>query len=79
MTIPGLSSTLEDDVYVLLVEWEPVTAASATFKIYLNPLVNWVWLGGIVFIIGTLIAAWPQAEPALAPLPERRRLATQRP
>lgn len=66
MTIPGLYSTLDEDFYVLLVEWEPVTAQSATFKIYLNPLVNWVWLGGLVFIFGTLVAAWPQAEPALS-------------
>ncbi|MDA1329552.1 MAG: heme lyase CcmF/NrfE family subunit [Chloroflexi bacterium] len=65
MTIPGLYSTLEEDFYVLLVEWEPVSAESATFKIYLNPLVNWVWLGGLVFIGGTFVAAWPEADPAV--------------
>jgi cytochrome c-type biogenesis protein CcmF len=62
MTIPGLHSTLEGDVYVLLVEWEPVSAQSATFKLYINPLLNWLWLGGFVFIFGTLIAAWPDRE-----------------
>ncbi len=64
MTIPGVRSTLEDDVYVLLVTWEPVAANGATFKIYVNPLINWVWAGGIVFILGTLVAAWP--DPAEA-------------
>ena len=43
----------------LLVTWEPLAAAGATFKIYLNPLVNWVWAGGFIFILGTLVAAWP--------------------
>lgn len=62
MTIPGLRSTLEDDVYILLVDWEPVSASSATFKMYVNPLVNWIWLGGFVFIFGTLVASWPEAD-----------------
>ena len=63
MTIPGVRSTWENDFYVLLVDWEPVTASGATFKVYNNPLVNWLWLGGIVFILGTLIAAWPDRDP----------------
>jgi cytochrome c-type biogenesis protein CcmF len=64
MTIPGVRSTLEDDFYVLLVSWEPIAADGATFKIYLNPLVNWLWIGGLVFILGTLVAAWPDPEEA---------------
>jgi cytochrome c-type biogenesis protein CcmF len=59
MTIPGVRSTLEDDFYVLLVDWEPISQGGATFKVYHNPLVNFVWLGGLVFILGTLVAAWP--------------------
>jgi len=62
MTIPGLRSTLEDDLYVILVAWEPVSLQNATFKVYHNPLVNWLWIGGLVFILGTLVAAWPDAE-----------------
>jgi cytochrome c-type biogenesis protein CcmF len=63
MTIPGVRSTWADDFYVLLVDWQPVSTAGATFKIYHNPLVNWLWLGGIVFILGTLLAAWPDRDP----------------
>ena len=62
MTIPGVRSTMEDDLYVLLVDWEPISTQGATFKIYHNPLVNWLWLGGIVFILGTLVAAWPNKD-----------------
>jgi len=62
MTIPGVRSTWADDLYVLLVDWQPVSAEGATFKIYHNPLVNWLWMGGLVFILGTLIAAWPEKE-----------------
>jgi cytochrome c-type biogenesis protein CcmF len=62
MTIPGVRSSVENDFYVLLVDWQPIAADGATFKIYLNPLVNWVWAGGFIFILGTLVAAWPDAD-----------------
>jgi cytochrome c-type biogenesis protein CcmF len=62
MTIPGVRSTMEDDFYVLLVDWQPISTAGATFKVYHNPLVNWLWLGGFIFILGTLVAAWPDRE-----------------
>jgi len=59
MTIPGVHSSIENDVYVLLVDWEPVGVDGATFKVYVNPLINWVWAGGLIFILGTLVAVWP--------------------
>ncbi len=70
-TIAGAYSTVENDFYVLLVDWEPITARSATFKVYINPLINLVWWGGLILIIGTLVAAWP-AETVPAALRERR-------
>ncbi|HET9588726.1 MAG TPA: heme lyase CcmF/NrfE family subunit [Anaerolineales bacterium] len=62
MTIPGQRSTLKDDLYVLLVNWEPVAATGATFKVYVNPLVNWLWLGSLLFLAGIVVAAWPEKE-----------------
>jgi cytochrome c-type biogenesis protein CcmF len=73
MTIPGVRSTLEGDLYVLLVGWEPMAADGATFKVYQNPVVNFVWMGGLVFILGTLVAAWPEREAELAPVPVTKR------
>ena len=46
----------------------------ATFKIYHNPLVNWLWIGGIVLLFGTLVAAWPDREPE----GERKRAAARK-
>jgi cytochrome c-type biogenesis protein CcmF len=62
MTIPGMRSTMLDDLYVILVDWQPISTIGATFKIYHNPLVNWLWVGSILFIIGMLVAAWPEKE-----------------
>ncbi len=59
MSIAGQYSTLESDFYVLLTSWE---GQRITFKIYLNPLVNLVWWGGIILMLGTFIAAWPSPE-----------------
>ncbi len=73
MTISGLHNTWESDVYVLLVGWEPLSGQKATFKVYLNPLVNWVWTGGLVFILGTLVAAWPERETVELAAPTRLR------
>jgi cytochrome c-type biogenesis protein CcmF len=73
MTIPGVRSTWEDDLYVLLVDWQPVSTQGATFKVYRNPLVNWLWLGGVVFIIGTMVAAWPDKDPDFAPARARKQ------
>ncbi|MBK8026777.1 MAG: heme lyase CcmF/NrfE family subunit [Chloroflexi bacterium] len=58
MTISGAHSTLENDFYVLLVNWEPINQGSATFKVYINPLINLVWWGSIMLIIGTIAAGW---------------------
>ena len=62
MTIPGVRSTIEDDFYILMVDWQEISTRSATFKVYHNPLVNWLWIGSWVFILGTIVAAWPEAE-----------------
>jgi cytochrome c-type biogenesis protein CcmF len=67
MTIPAIRSSLLEDVYVIVAGWED-GGATATFKAYVNPLVNWLWIGGLMFILGTAVAAWP--DPA-----EDRRLA----
>ncbi len=54
----GLRMTPIEDVYVLLNGWED-SGGNATFTIYINPLTMWMWIGGVLLVIGTLIAAWP--------------------
>lgn len=70
MTIAGLRSTPEDDLYVLLVDWQPLSTSAATFKVYHNPLVWWLWCGAAVFIVGMVVAAWPAKEPEFAVAPK---------
>ena len=63
LTIAGIRSTMEDDLYIILVDWQPLSTTGASFKVYHNPLVNWLWLGSFVFIVGAIVAAWPVREP----------------
>lgn len=59
VTVPGVYSTPDKDVYILLIGWDVIdNVQRATFKIYINSLINWIWIGGVVMMIGTLIAAW---------------------
>ncbi len=66
MTIPDARYGFGEDFYVILVNWEPTSADAATFRVYLNPLINWVWAGGIIFMIGTLVAIWTESVPERA-------------
>jgi cytochrome c-type biogenesis protein CcmF len=38
----------------------------ATFRVLVNPLVPWIWMGGFIMAIGTLIAMWPTAAVEIA-------------
>ncbi len=31
----------------------------ATFRLIVNPIVIWIWLGGIVVLAGALTSLWP--------------------
>jgi len=62
VTTPGLRSTLIDDLYIILVDWLPVSSEGATFKVYRNPLVIWLWIGTVVMVIGTMLALWPKHQ-----------------
>ncbi len=62
MTIPAIRSTLADDLYVVLVNWENISINETPFKVYHNPLVNWLWIGSAIFVLGYLVSAWPEAE-----------------
>ncbi len=61
-SIPSVYSTLREDLYVILTAIE--TDGSATFKVYLNPLVNWIWVGAVIFVLGTLLVMWPHPRRA---------------
>ncbi len=65
ITQPGIRSTIEKDIYAILIDWRPVTLTEATFRIFINPLVNWMWIGTGVLTLGAVIAGWPSRRKIL--------------
>ncbi|MCP4907268.1 MAG: heme lyase CcmF/NrfE family subunit [bacterium] len=59
-SIPSIYSSWREDLYVILTAVEP--DGSATLKIYHNPLVNWGWAGGLLFVFGCLIVLLPHPQ-----------------
>jgi cytochrome c-type biogenesis protein CcmF len=47
-----------EDVYLVPVSVDE-RSGLASFKVMVNPFVNWLWLGGVVNILGTLLAVLP--------------------
>jgi cytochrome c-type biogenesis protein CcmF len=56
-SIPAIHSTFNEDLYLILTALEQ--DGSATLKVYRNPLVNWIWIGGYILILGTIAILWP--------------------
>ncbi|HEX9814895.1 MAG TPA: cytochrome c-type biogenesis CcmF C-terminal domain-containing protein, partial [Myxococcota bacterium] len=61
-SIPSVHSSVIDDLYVTLTAIE--ADGSATFKVYCNPLVNWIWIGGYIFVLGSVVVIWPHPDRA---------------
>ena len=55
----GIRTSAKMDLYIVLAG---VRDETAELRISFNPLVVWVWIGGMVMAVGGLIVMWPQAE-----------------
>jgi cytochrome c-type biogenesis protein CcmF len=58
----AIHSTLARDLYVVFEGRNPETD-KPIIKVFLNPLVNWIWIGVAIIIFGTAIALVPALKP----------------
>ena len=63
-TRAAIRSGPTEDLYIIPSEVRD--DGSAEFRVFVNPLVWWMWIAGPVFLLGTVIALWPQRKPAFA-------------
>ena len=61
-TQAAIRSTPVEDLYII--PGELLDDGRALFRIFVNPLVMWMWVAGPLLILGVLVALWPQREPA---------------
>ncbi len=62
-TEPAIMSMLREDLYGVLGGTVDGTE-QAVFRFTINPLVWWVWYGGMIVALGGLIVMWPGGSPA---------------
>ncbi len=57
-----------EDLFVIAEQIDP--NGTVYFRVFVKPLVNLIWLAGLVFLLGSVITLWPDRR-------EQRRLATR--
>ncbi|HET8655924.1 MAG TPA: heme lyase CcmF/NrfE family subunit [Longimicrobiaceae bacterium] len=77
----GIRTEWDQDLYLILAGVDDPNGViqgtdprpMATFRVLINPLVSWIWVGGLLMAIGTLIALWPTVavEPKVRTVPVR--------
>ncbi|HWY43894.1 MAG TPA: heme lyase CcmF/NrfE family subunit [Candidatus Sulfotelmatobacter sp.] len=63
-TMVAIYSTLREDLYVVYAGVNQGSDAP-TIHVFLNPLVKWVWFGGVVVVMGTIVALLPSRHAVL--------------
>ena len=61
--------SLTEDLYTVFIG--PNEDGTVTFKLFLEPLIGFVWLGGIILVLGSFIVVWP--DPREGRILERAR------
>ena len=63
-TMVAIYSTLREDLYVVYAGQSPETQRPVIHA-FLNPLVKWIWLGGVVVVLGTIVTLLPNRRAVL--------------
>ena len=71
---PAVRTSLGEDLYVTLLTSDPASG-SVTVRIFVNPMVVWIWIGGAILGLGAVFAIWPGGRrlPVPQPAAEARR------
>ena len=57
-TQAAIRSTPVEDLYIIPGEF--LEDGRAIFRVYVNPLVMWMWVAGPLLLLGVVVALWPQ-------------------
>jgi len=62
---PTVMTSVGEDFYLTLMAYDPDTGA-VTLRLFINPLVAWIWVGGAVVVLGAGFAIWPGRRAAVS-------------
>ena len=54
----AIRRSLGEDLYVVFGAFDPASEL-ATLQVFLNPLISWLWIGGVIMILGTFVVMSP--------------------
>jgi cytochrome c-type biogenesis protein CcmF len=60
LRVPALRPGVREDFYLVLGGWSD-DAEAISVQVTINPLINFLWLGGLVFLAGGGFALWPRS------------------
>ncbi len=74
---PSVRTSWKDDVYLTLEQPLPGEDGVAVIRVIVQPMVSWLWVGGALMALGTLLAAFPgrrrrPVDPVSAPIAEQQ-------
>jgi cytochrome c-type biogenesis protein CcmF len=56
---PSVKTGLTKDIYLTLEQSTAAGATEAQVKVFIKPLILWMWIGGLLMAVGTVLAAFP--------------------
>lgn len=71
---PGVRTGLTNDVYLTLEQGAQPGDTAVTLQAFVRPMILWLWIGGLIMAIGTLLSAFPGSrrrraiDPVSAPI-----------
>ena len=72
---PSVKTGLTEDVYLTVTRLPEEGSDAVTLRVIIQPMALWLWVGGGVMALGTVLAAWPgrrrrrPTDPVSAPVP----------
>ena len=75
---PSVKTGITKDIYLTLESTTGAGTDQASIKVFIKPMIVWMWIGGGLMAIGTLLAAFPgkrrrlPTSPVSSPIPTER-------
>jgi cytochrome c-type biogenesis protein CcmF len=63
VTEPAIRYRLREDLYIVYAGSVEGTE-EAVYRFTINPLVAWVWIGGVILVFGGVVTLWPGGGPS---------------
>jgi cytochrome c-type biogenesis protein CcmF len=57
---PAVNTSLTSDLYLTLMAFDQEEGQHATIRAIVNPGIAWLWIGGLIMGLGSLIDNWPR-------------------